>query len=233
MIVTCPNCATRYEMDLENLPSNGRKVRCKNCETVWLQEPVAEDADRGDDSTGDIPPVIETPKIDIETEAARLLAASKAASQKHRAKKVKINRALRNWLLLAACLAVIVVNTVIWRVQVVKILPAAADLYAAVYLPVNIRGVEFRNVSYQSRYENGVPVLTIRGEVTNITDSVIAPPRLRFSLSNKAQQELYHWTLKVTKAPLAPAGVKAFVTRLASPPDQAQHVHIRFARDKS
>src|SRR5579864_4151596 len=46
MILTCPNCATRYTVDDAKFPAAGRKVRCAKCTNVWFQpgpgaEPVA------------------------------------------------------------------------------------------------------------------------------------------------------------------------------------------------
>lgn len=39
MIVTCPNCASRFVLAAEALAPGGQKVRCTNCEEVWEQEP--------------------------------------------------------------------------------------------------------------------------------------------------------------------------------------------------
>src|ERR1044072_4424696 len=42
MILTCPQCATRYQMDDDKLPSGGRKVRCTKGGHVWFHEtPIA------------------------------------------------------------------------------------------------------------------------------------------------------------------------------------------------
>ena len=41
MILVCPNCAARYEVDGTKFPEEGRKVRCKKCGHVWHQQPEA------------------------------------------------------------------------------------------------------------------------------------------------------------------------------------------------
>jgi predicted Zn finger-like uncharacterized protein len=48
MILTCPECATRYEIDGANFPPEGRKVRCKKCGHVWHQPAEAVDAERAE-----------------------------------------------------------------------------------------------------------------------------------------------------------------------------------------
>lgn len=246
MIVSCPDCQTHYQIDGASLEPSGRRVRCQNCEVVWFQEPVAEtpqkapqndpvapaedvaEPDNGDDEQRALDD--KPPQVDIETEAARLMAISQKARQKQQDKKTRTKTALGGWMLLAACVSAFIASGVFWRKPIVKLFPAAAELYAAVWLPVNVRGIEFKNITLAKKFENGVPVLTIRGELANITDENIIVPRLRFGLRNRTNQELYHWTMKINLKTLPPAGRAKFVTRLASPPGEAQHVQVRFAR---
>ena len=42
MILTCPNCLTRYQADAAKIPATGRKVRCAKCAHVWHQVPAVE-----------------------------------------------------------------------------------------------------------------------------------------------------------------------------------------------
>jgi len=39
MILTCPNCATRYQADAAKFQPAGRNVRCAKCGHVWHQDP--------------------------------------------------------------------------------------------------------------------------------------------------------------------------------------------------
>src|SRR5690348_14679877 len=41
MIITCPNCATRYQADAAKFPATGRKVKCAKCGHAWHQDPPA------------------------------------------------------------------------------------------------------------------------------------------------------------------------------------------------
>ena len=39
MILTCPNCATRFFADDEAIGVGGRRVKCDSCGTVWTASP--------------------------------------------------------------------------------------------------------------------------------------------------------------------------------------------------
>ncbi len=47
MIVSCPECAARFEVDPPALGPTGRKVRCGKCAHVWMQPPPAPPPRRG------------------------------------------------------------------------------------------------------------------------------------------------------------------------------------------
>lgn len=251
MIITCPTCATRYEAALSAFEPEGRKVRCSACGHEWLQFPADpempqeagsalpdawDDApDDSDDAFGDgfadgADGDGEREMVDIESEAARLAAASRRASAGFAARKAMRMRLTRGWVALAACLALFVAGGYHFRVDVVEVFPAAARIYAELGLEVNIRGLAFRNIAYGQDVENGIPVMAIKGEIVNIDDEPQVPPRVRFSLLNEARQEIYHWTMRVERGPLAPDAALPFTTRLASPPSAARNIQIRFAR---
>ncbi len=42
MIITCPNCTTRYSLPQDKIKPDGQKVRCAKCGTVWHQAPEDE-----------------------------------------------------------------------------------------------------------------------------------------------------------------------------------------------
>jgi predicted Zn finger-like uncharacterized protein len=42
MILTCPHCETKFELDSALLGDEGRKVKCSSCAEVWFQEPAPE-----------------------------------------------------------------------------------------------------------------------------------------------------------------------------------------------
>ncbi len=45
MILTCPQCSTRFLLPASDLAPDGKKVKCSECEEIWFQEPDADELD--------------------------------------------------------------------------------------------------------------------------------------------------------------------------------------------
>lgn len=43
MLIVCPSCDSRYEIDEAKIGPSGRKVRCASCQKLWLVEPPAQE----------------------------------------------------------------------------------------------------------------------------------------------------------------------------------------------
>jgi len=115
-----------------------------------------------------------------------------------------------------------------WRTQVVRILPQTASLYAALGLPVNLRGLSFANVTSATESHDGMQVLVIEGTIASTSPRAVEVPRLRFSVRNRRGQEVYAWTALPSRNVLAPGETLGFRSRLASPPPDARDVLVRF-----
>lgn len=244
MIISCSHCQTSYEVDASYFEPDGRKVKCSSCSTVWFQpykrpedvidvektssdSPVAGVKDQLEDTTGDQE---DSPGGDIKSEAQRLVAAAKnIKAQRLRGSRQMVS-AMIGWGSLAATIAVVAGLSIYFRLSIVKALPGSAQLYAQLGMPVNVRGMAFANVVYKRDFENGLPVLAIKGEVVNLTGKKLELPRVRFGLLDATDQELYHWSTRIDKKPIGPYGHVKFVTRLASPPKNAQGLIVRFAK---
>ena len=131
--------------------------------------------------------------------------------------------------MIAAALVLLLGGLYAFRYQVVSVAPGSSRLYALFGLDINLRGLEFREIVYAREFEDGVPVLAVRGEIINVTDAPVLLPTIRFSLRDSGAQEVYHWTGSAGPDLLAPSGVVPFESRLASPPVGAQEILVRFA----
>jgi predicted Zn finger-like uncharacterized protein len=127
-----------------------------------------------------------------------------------------------------AAAAALVVLAIAARASVVRAIPDLAGLYAAVGLPVNLRGLEFRDVRTTSETQDGIAVLVIEGEVANIAKHAVEVPRVRLAVLGTGGQELYSWTALLPRSTLSEDEKVSFRSRLASPPPEGREVLVRF-----
>lgn len=129
-----------------------------------------------------------------------------------------------------AILLLIVANTglIAFRAEIARLLPQTASLYAAIGLPINLRGLVFAELVTRKETQDGVPMLVVEGAITSTSRRAVEVPRIRFSVRNAAGQEIYSWTALPTRNALAPGARLPFRSRLASPPAEAHEVLVRF-----
>ena len=127
-----------------------------------------------------------------------------------------------------AAMGALVLALVIWRVDVVRLLPQTAGFYRMVGLDVNLRGLSFKDVKITSETVDGKPVLVIEGVIVGEASKPIELPRLRFSVRDAQGAEIYAWNT-VLEQPILRPGEKAwFKSRLASPPPEGRNIDVRF-----
>lgn len=127
-----------------------------------------------------------------------------------------------------AVLAVAAIGLLIWRTSIVRIVPQAASFYAALGMPVNLRGVVFENVRTTQEMHEGIPVLVVEGSIVSVASKPSEAQRLRFSLRNEAGNEIYSWTALPSRSIVEPGDSVPFRSRLASPPPEGRDVIVRF-----
>jgi len=114
------------------------------------------------------------------------------------------------------------------RVAMVRNFPQTASLFAAIGLPVNLRGLIFENVKSSGEFLDGVTVMVVQGTIVNLTGKALEVPRLRFALRSASGHEVYAWTALPTRTMLSPGEELPFRSRLASPPPDGRDVIVRF-----
>ncbi|MDQ2083858.1 zinc-ribbon domain-containing protein [Xanthobacteraceae bacterium Astr-EGSB] len=129
---------------------------------------------------------------------------------------------------IASILAAILIGLVIWRGDVVRVMPQMASLYGHLGLPVNLRGLAIEDVRVSKDTQDGITVLVVEGRVVNVSRLLLEVPRLRLALRNAAGAEIYSWTSLPTRPILGPGDLQPFRSRLASPPGDGKDVLVRF-----
>src|SRR5260221_11274247 len=164
MIVTCPDCTTRYLVDPRALGSAGRVVRCAHCSKPWHQAPPE-----------DCPRSLDMPLADA---APPLVGSRPQLPALPRRRGVPLATAV--WMALLAIILASVVGAVIARDQIVVLWPPAARLYAMVGLPAAPArlGLDLRKVMPSRGIGNGVAMLIIEGQVANVSQVAHQVPKL-------------------------------------------------------
>jgi len=127
-----------------------------------------------------------------------------------------------------AAMGALVLALLIWRADVVRLLPQTAAFYNLVGLDVNLRGLRFKDVKITSETVEGKPVLVIEGVITGESSKPVELPRLRFSVRDAQGAEIYAWNTVLEQAVLRPGEKASFKSRLASPPPEGRNIDVRF-----
>jgi predicted Zn finger-like uncharacterized protein len=127
-----------------------------------------------------------------------------------------------------AAMGALVAALMIWRTDVVRLLPQTAAFYKLAGLDVNLRGLVFKDVKITNENVEGKPVLVIEGVIIGESRKPVELPRLRFSVRDAQGAEIYAWNAVLEQAVLKPGEKAWFKSRLASPPPEGRNIDVRF-----
>ncbi|HEY2034511.1 MAG TPA: DUF3426 domain-containing protein [Rhizomicrobium sp.] len=246
MILVCPSCAARYEVDGSKFPAEGRKVRCKKCGHTWHATPEADQAEIEEAIFNPPPePVVQEPEPEPEPEPAWRAPVEEEPeevvfrpAEEEEDESVAPKPAKRGadgamvvlgWVALVAVVLVIGFAAANYRSQIVTIWPQSASLFSKLGMAVNNRGLDFTDVRHMNQTEDGQPVLVITGKLVNVSARKLDVPPLRVTLSDENKRPIYDWSFAPSSGALAPGQSVAFRTRLSNPPSAARHVEMHFA----
>jgi hypothetical protein len=234
MKVTCPSCATRREFVNALRAPGDVRITCRACGHRWIEIE--------DDDIIDVEAAPRSPARVIDyhddylrepddSEVRRLVEAAQMAQADFANRQAARKRAMRQWMVYMGVALMPFVGLGLFPEKVVRAAPVAIKAYEALGVGINIYGLDIRRVQQQHVMVKGVRVLTIRGDIVNVTNVQQKIPWLRFGLQDEKSAEVYSWTLDTASRPLRAGEVTSFVTRVASPPETAQDVQIRFAHE--
>ncbi|MFO1150284.1 MAG: MJ0042-type zinc finger domain-containing protein [Alsobacter sp.] len=247
MLIVCPNCATSYALTESQL-GTGRTLRCAKCRHTWratAADAVDGFAERADaDAQAQWPPAaaqsdVATAEPPVAATGPRPPVRRGRAAARPRAKGIPVAamlaklRAVQPWHWALAGTAVALSLAVVERRLVVRLAPQTAALYAAVHLPVNLRGLAFEGVRSQVIADKDQQILVVEGQIRNVTKDDSGIPGLALSLRDEKGSEIYSWTAETPRSVLAPGESAPFRARLVAPPLDGRDVLVRFARNEN
>lgn len=236
MILTCPACSTRYEVDSAKFPPQGRNVRCAKCGETWHAtgaELPPEPAAAMPQPTYEPEPQPETyaqpEERDPEPQFEQSDYAPPASGEPSRPWMRHIGL-IAGWAGLGVVILTIGVVGSVYRREVVEAWPQTATLYSSLGWKVNGTGLNIHDINQMEASQDGQRVLTVSGALTNVTNRELPVPQIRVGLVDSDKREIYHWTFAPEVMTLRPGQTTRFVTRLSSPPEGARRLDVRFAK---
>jgi predicted Zn finger-like uncharacterized protein len=205
MILTCPQCSTRYHVDPAALGSAGRTVRCASCGQRWSVKPPA-----------DTPRAVDLGPL--ATQAPRTPAAAPRRG----------SRSLIG-LLAAVLVLLLAASAVIGRNEIAADFPATAAVYQALGLAVAPElGLRFEEVKSTRLEEGGISVLVVEGAIVNTTGSERAVPPIRITLLDGGGRELQEELFQAKEQNLEAGSKTSFSGRVVNPAERARNYRVTF-----
>jgi predicted Zn finger-like uncharacterized protein len=231
MILTCPECATSYFVDDSRIAPAGRVVKCSSCGARWTARPEETEA-----AAAALTAEVEAPapreplpppdELVVEAQEPGPAPPLAAFTPRSMAPRREAGGKVLVWAASAAVVAALIAAVVIFRADVVRLLPASQAAYAGLGLPVSSMVIE--KVHAEPAFQGGRPVLAVTGQIRNARDVAAVVPSLRVSLLDRGGKPL---AVKVAKPidPQAPAhAVRHFSIAIVDPPAGVHDLEVTF-----
>lgn len=240
MILTCPECASRYFVDDSKVGAAGRVVRCASCGARWtarneddldlFEEPSAADiaaaevlAKLDGQNPADDP---ETPVNELPGEELPKVFRARADAER-RLKEAKTTGLV--WGGMVAMMLLLMGGAWLNNINIAKLWPSTAGAYAFVKHPVNVVGLVVEDLKAEPSMQNGHAAITITGVIRNITNHPVSAPPLRVALLNKHEKRVAGKLAAAADPLIPPSQTRHFSVTLLDPPRTANTLEIGFA----
>jgi len=235
MILTCPECASRYFVDDARIGPEGRKVRCAACGHAWREVPPPPGSSGNKAPAASFSPAAGSGPSGEPAKQRGARADVSSRLREEAAEKRKTRQAAAVgavWAVLGAGFLILGIGAAIFRTDVVRILPATAGAYAFIRMPVNPTGLAIEAVQGGPGLQNGRAALTVTGVERNVETRPRESAPLRISLLDKAGHKLASQVASPpTGGPIQPGETRAFALSFFDPPLQASSFQVEFAFD--
>ena len=250
MILTCPECSTRYEAKSETIGINGRTVRCHQCSATWFV-PAPEDKLSTPDALqlADIKAQEAVEKNQTELEAvshsdqpkgSAVLASpslfkpdrkSADAIMRDKVDAAKRRTRLRTilfiWLIPLSLIGLAFLAVLIGRDQITDRFPGTIPFYNAVGIKMSLTGLEIEPPIIRIARVNGEQTIVINGTIRNISRDIQPLPYLILSLHTEGGDEVALWRVEFNRANLKSGESLDFASEYPNPPVDVKRLKYR------
>jgi len=232
MIISCPVCSARFELD-QSLLGGGRTLRCGKCAHQWRQGPSIEEVPPSPTPESvDIvpPPPVAGPRPGLKADSERP-GRPPAAPVARREPRPEPSGGSVAWIILLLLVAVAALSVWRWESEIIAAVPQTERLYQLVGLghPAPGEGLEVENISTEKHFVDGKRELLVTGEVVNVAQRVVAVPMLKAVLTDAQGAEITSWLFSATASELDPGERASFETTVRDLPKEKTELSIAFS----
>jgi len=216
MQLSCPNCGATYDVPDSAIGPQGRKIRCRACETSWFEPGRTPPMDGLPATPPPVTPIAATSPAPI-AEASEPRVVDDSAP---------VRRRRGPWLLLALVMLVVILGAVAAMVMMGPQQVASRLGISGHRVPLGIaitREPDWRMIA------GGSQLFAVSGRIWNPTSVEQPVPDLRAELKDAQGHVVYHWTITRPVPRLAPGASVNFDGAAVDVPAASAKVNVTFA----
>ena len=243
MILTCPECSTRYLTKENAIGPNGRTVRCAKCDTTWFVASEADELALQDNQmpVEDIVPATagiaaaaapdnafahDSPTDKTQQPGAHVVMRDKVDKDRRRRRLTSVGLI---WAIPLTLLFIAAILGYIFRQDIVNEFPQTATLYKSLGVDVTLSGLNIEDPITRSALVDGQPVLVVNGAIRNIASKTLDVPMVELSLHSKDGEPIVTWLVDINKERLGKNERVTFISEYPNPPVDAVKLRYKFA----
>jgi len=217
MILTCPQCGSRYKLSAEQLGESGRTVKCHSCAETWFQMPdpaelagvqdevaalqemhkaesVSEQ--KPDDSEDDFPKALK--RIDTRDD-------DELKFKRSRGKMIGYVSAL-------AVFLIILLALIVSKSAMLSAWPSSAAIYKVLGMEVELpgKGLVFDRVQAGVSHTDGGYEVVVSGQLINLTGDTMNIPAIEVQASTSEGEFLGSWVFMMDEHEIKGEGILSF-----------------------
>ena len=120
----------------------------------------------------------------------------------------------------------LIAGLIVFRAQVVDLLPASQKAYAGLGLPVSALTIE--KVHAEPAFQGGRPVLSVTGQLHNLRDDAAQAPALRVSLLDRLGKPVATKVARPIDTAVPAHATRYFAITLVDPPAAIHDLQVTF-----